>query len=342
MDRLLDTLRGGSHSPKADYVKFKLPARPSLSFEIGWRPLGPLMVKAEHDGIGVNMLPLVSAIDALRGDLSFILPGSSIKGAIRSQAERITRTLLNVVGVRLVLRKQDFIRQIAVKEPGQARETDEYSLIEWLFGVAGESEAEGKKKKGSNGGDLSNPLPGLSAVSIDDCFAELKFAAEQWAAVEKAKEDELRGTLDAAGLTNARQVFHVAIDRWLGSAADGFLYSVLEPHGVAWEPIRLTLDLSRLPDEDRRKQSVMCMLLVLRDFAAGRIPLGHGANRGMGGVEMTSLKINPRDCQGINWLKETGGVAFSGGKLVIPAALQSDLNDTWRAWLHRQTGERFQ
>ena len=30
----------------------------------------------------------------------------------------------------------------------------------------------------------------------------------------------------------------MTVDRWTGGAAESFLYTVLEPHGVAWEPLR--------------------------------------------------------------------------------------------------------
>ncbi|HMX26914.1 MAG TPA: RAMP superfamily CRISPR-associated protein, partial [Blastocatellia bacterium] len=323
---LLKTLRGESELPEASQTKFELASRPRLTFEIGWRPRGSLMVKAEYDGLAVNMLPLISAIDAMQGDFSFILPGSSIKGALRSQAERIVRTLLDFKDLAPVVEKQDFINQLAVKKT----QLELPSLIGWLFGVAGEAEKEKESDDSNEQYGSRSPSPGLSAVTLDDCYAELKFNAEQWANVEKAKDENgLRGALDQANLHKAQQSFHVAIDRWLGSAADGFLYSVLESHGVEWEAICLTLDLSRLPDDVSRKQALMCVLLVLRDFAAGRIPLGHGTNRGMGAVEMTSLKVTTRDCETPAWLKGAGDISFAGGKLTIPPALRDELNKNW-------------
>ena len=115
---LLDTLRrkekpiapGPAKREELGFVP-----RPRIIFDIDWKPRGPLMVKAERDGFAVDMLPLTSAIDA---DLTFALPGSSLKGAFRSQAERIVRTLLSVEAVKIVERKQDFLIQIDVKKPG--------------------------------------------------------------------------------------------------------------------------------------------------------------------------------------------------------------------------------
>ena len=65
---------------------------PRLTITIKWKPVGPLMVKAGFDGIAADMLPLTSGID---GQIAMVIPGSSIKGALRSQAERIVRTLLD-------------------------------------------------------------------------------------------------------------------------------------------------------------------------------------------------------------------------------------------------------
>lgn len=338
---LLDTLRGESRMPEASQTIFKPAIRPRLTFKIDWRPRGPLMVKAEHDGLAVNMLPLVSATDVMQGDLSFVLPGSSIKGALRSQAERMMRTLLDAQDLKPVAGKRDFIDQLAVKEPGQANGNQAASLIGWLFGIAGDSESEDENDSANGQKQSRHPLPGFSAVMFDDCYAKVMFNSEQWANVEKAKDEaELRRALQEANLLKAQQAFHVAIDRWLGGAADGFLYSVLEPHGVEWEAIRLTLDLSRLPEDESRKRALMCMLLVLRDFAAGRIPLGHGANRGMGAVEMTGISVVARHCEAHDWLKEAGNISFASGRLNIPTALRGELNVSWQEWLSLHAGEQ--
>ena len=90
-----------------------------IEVKVHWRPVGPLMVKAGFDGIAVDMLPLMSGID---GGLSLVLPGSSVKGAIRTYAERIVRTVLdrNLTG--------DFLCDL------------ELPLIDDLFGLRGLSE----------------------------------------------------------------------------------------------------------------------------------------------------------------------------------------------------------
>ncbi len=322
---MLETLRGESQQPEAAAALAAAP-RPRLTISIKWRPRGPLMVKAERDGLAVDMLPLVSAIDE---QFTFVLPGSSIKGAFRSQAERIVRTVLGLSAAKPVVNKQDFIDQVEVRGPrqnGSDRRKNDASLIGWLFGEAGRNEEEYE--------DQSTPLPGLGVLTVDDCYAECRIDEKDWGAIEQAADEQkLRGALDDAQLPHAQQAFHVAIDRWLGSAADGFLYTVLEPHGLAWEEINLTLDLSRIPQgqEKLRLCAVMCLLLVLRDFAAGRIPLGFGANRGMGAVEITDITITPRGLDTALTQLENGKI--QSGKLAgLSEELRASLNRAWAQW----------
>ena len=130
-----------------------LQSRPTLDITINWHPVGSLMVKSESDGITVDHLPLVSAVDSR--NLAFVLPGSSIKGALRTQAERIVRT----------------IRQRPVPDSGDLshrfmEQLDEYSLITALFGRAA------KVEKNSNFGNKPTQLGYVGALAVDDCYAQ--------------------------------------------------------------------------------------------------------------------------------------------------------------------------
>ncbi|MFN7357262.1 MAG: hypothetical protein ACK5UZ_18465, partial [Pseudanabaena sp.] len=133
----------------------------------------------------------------------------------------------------------------------------------------------------------------IGALAVDDCYAIVNISENQWQDITSAeKELPLRNALDQAGLNNTQQAFHVAIDRWTGGAADGFLYSTLEPMGVNWEPIQLTLDLNpeRLPVKDQLP-IVALLSLMLRDLSTGKIPLGYGVNRGMGAIVINNIKL---------------------------------------------------
>jgi CRISPR/Cas system CSM-associated protein Csm3 (group 7 of RAMP superfamily) len=335
---MLNTLR-----KKTDVVDFSnvaslpLTTHPLLEVKIDWIPRGPVMVKAEHAGVSVDMLPLVSARDT---DLTFVLPGSSIKGALRTQAERILRTVCGINAPR-VRDRDGFMRQIEMRNVHDEKpdlETPASRLIDGLFGTRGKTQADDEASVPANG-----PLPGLGALTIEDCYASCRFTPLQWEAIESASDandkgeslegrsSPLHAAVTDAGLPDVQQAFHVAIDRWTGGAADGFLYTVLEPHGLAWEPIQLTLDLSRLPEKDR-SPTLMCLLLTLRDLVAGRIPVGFAANRGMGSIEITGIQFTPENLS--SELNQLQKVRIVNGKMDgLSNELKINLERAWANWL---------
>ena len=64
---------------------------------IDWRALSPVMVKAGRDGAETDMLPLMSGVGGA-GKIAPVIPGSSVKGALRAQARRILHTLFDPNG----------------------------------------------------------------------------------------------------------------------------------------------------------------------------------------------------------------------------------------------------
>jgi len=91
---------------------------------------------------------------------------------------------------------------------------------------------------------------------------------------------------------------------------------VLEPHAVEWEPITLTVDLDRTPPA-----GVALLLLVLRDLANGRLPLGFAVNRGMGAVKDVAVTVTPH-----------GAIEYGAAPFTL-AALPEFLKREWVAWL---------
>lgn len=273
-----------------------------ITIEIHWQPQTSVMVKAEGDGIAVDILPLVSEFD---NHLTFVLPGSSIKGALRNQAERIVRTVCNWST------QQYFQEQI------------ELPLIEDLFGVRAKS---------------NNPTnKGIGSLFIDDCYANTRINHHNWSNIQAAKSNsDLRRNLNDANLQTTQQAFHVAIDRWTGGAADSFLYSNIELIGVNWQPIRLQLDLRRI--QENKLPGIALILLVLRDLAQGRIALGYGTNRGMGSIEVGKMIIQGRNLD--NYLKELEHKELSNGNLnELSPALLNYLSQTWQHWIHQHKKE---
>jgi CRISPR/Cas system CSM-associated protein Csm3 (group 7 of RAMP superfamily) len=289
---------------------------PRLRIIINWQPAGPLMVKAGFDGVAVDMLPLLSGGN---GGLSLVLPGSSVKGAMRAQAERIVRTLLgrDLTG--------SFLTDL------------ELPLIDDLFGLRGLSDGDIQRRRSEfEKRHRGRTVPddgalGLAALSVDDCYGKTSLSRERWAAVQGATTDAaLRNALGTAGLQSWSQAYHVAVDRWTGAAAESMLYTVLEPHRAEWELLELEVDLMRLRDTERLP-AVALLLVVLRDLAQGRLPLGLATHRGMGAVEVKSVTITPQNVEAS--LDGLGGVTVSNHGLAnVPAAL----NQAWRSWIERE------
>ena len=315
------------------------------------------MVKAEGEGIAVDILPLVSG---LGGSVTFVLPGSSIKGSLRSQAERIFRTLRQVETPSLS-NSDD-----SSSQPEIFAQQIDSSLVNTIFGSSAKFDSE-KKQLGYK-----------SALSVDDCFANIPISVDDWANIENAttenrnvkdatSENNLRDALNKANLHNTQQAFHVGIDRWTNSAADGYLYSRIEPMGFSWQPINLSLNLSRLKqnnkleyDEDNHRSknsdtdkvqkldlkqkneleyypSLALLLLVLRDLMESKIPLGFGTNRGMGGIKVTKIEIKGKgELNGLSPLSQLTLTKPDFSEILEKnQEFLKNLNTQWQTWINR-------
>lgn len=284
-----------------------------LSIEMAWTPRDPVMVKAEGDGIAIDMLPLVSQVGA---DVRFVIPGSSIKGVLRAHAERIVRTVHNSST------KEPFLEQVQL------------DLVNELFGSAEKRSRKSESNKAQSQGQMG-------VLCVDDCYAKLSMAPDHWSAVENAKKEETEEfrefkTVLKTALNGKENPFrtlqpamHVAVDRWTGGAAKGMLYSVLEPIGIEWGAIGIQMDIARLRKIEARNQqdnpqspdlvkpTLALLLLVLRDFANRKIPIGYGTNRGMGTVEVSEMTLT---CSQIDELK-----GIEGDHTVTDVPIREDL-----------------
>ena len=177
-----------------------------------------------------------------------VLPGSSVRGALRSRASRIARTILAA-------------RHASVDDWSDTNVHDQLAhdpdLVQRLFGST--------ERRG--------------ALTVLDTLAS------------------------SNGST--RLITHNAGDRWTGGVAEGTLYGE-EVHDAEWKNIVLELDLKALskddnrrretqrsrPEDDNHRRAAWCLLgLVLAELAAGTLPLGSRGTRGLGQVEVTSIKV---------------------------------------------------
>ena len=164
-----------------------------------------------------------------------VLPGSSVRGALRSRASRIARTIL---AARHKIDKDDWYNTNVHDQ--LAHDPD---LVQRLFGST--------ERRG--------------ALTVLDTLA--------------------------ASNGSTRLITHNAGDRWTGGVAGGTLYGE-EVHDATWKNIVLELDLEVLFKDDNRRRAAWCLLgLVLAELAAGTLPLGSRGTRGLGQVEVTSIKV---------------------------------------------------
>ncbi len=291
-----------------------------ITIAVRWKPVQPIMVKAEAAGLEVDMLPLFTG-DADSGQMMRVIPGSSIKGVLRACAERIMNTLRER-DVPSSGKRDDFLRQL-----------DADPLINALFGARGKGKAEQAQEAAARSVEGGQTwAEGLSALFVDDCHCtDDALQRKEWEALFGVEDREQpKNAIGEDRLRTWQPAFHVAIDRFTGAAAENQLYSVLEPFGGDWEPLQLQLDLGRLPD-DRREAAKALLLLVLRELAQERIALGFGTHRGMGAIEV----------QGITF-------AFEDESFPVPSLAPGDfedaekmrafgkLNEAWQAYLRQQ------
>lgn len=316
-DAIINMLEGKSadlsiNDLKKDGIVPEPPAE--LTLEIHWKPRLPVMVKAGYDGVGVDVLPLVSGFD--NNTVSLLLPGSSLKGALRSHAERIVRTVL----------------ALPLQDRQNGHEQMDVPLVNELFGIGVKSKEERAA--------ADAPHLGLGALSVDDCYAEEAYAMSpgEWSEVEVAgaekekssKEWELTKKLTTLKSTSRfKMEHHVAIDRWTGGASEGALYSVLTPVGILWAPIRLSVDLSRI-DESTRSAATMLLFLTLRDVAENRLPFGFATNRGMGELEVETITITGEALTGN--LRSLEGTSTISTLSDLNPNIKSSLKTEWETW----------
>ncbi|WP_322759259.1 RAMP superfamily CRISPR-associated protein [Frankia sp. Cr2] len=344
---LIALLRGEPGRPGLDELRGEpdLDLRHRLAVTIGWTPDAAVMVRADRAGVAVDTLPLTGADGA--DTVRLVLPGSSVKGALRSHAERILRTLENrraprpvgdaiadATAFRAQLDQLHLAKVLFGAAPPATQSDVHRSVLEIPIdpadGIEELSDAH-DERSAIAGGPVGAPgrqfAYGVGAVAVADCRSAQPLAADAWRKIAtepdlgamltdsgKPEQDgqSYRQWLSAHGLDQAD---HVAIDRWTGGAADKLLFTVLEPWNVQWEPIQLSVDIARLGDEAH--PSLALLMLVLRDLRDRRLPIGQGTTRGFGDITASVTIATP------------DGTSDLSDYLASPTGRQ--LRDAWEA-----------
>lgn len=286
-----------------------------LQVTVAWRPITPVLVRDSLSGTVVDSLPLTAT--TVDGSVRLLLPGSSIRGVVRTHAERIVGTL----------RHQDAPEPVDGDAFGEVLRRPPTG-VDVLFGSAPTGPRQAQPSAAAPSAPTRTGNGWRGALTVADCHSLGQVSAETWNRIltvsprtrdtadqtnqqaesrqeradrnsdrERARahlHDELAAISAEVPLAVSD---HVAIDRWTGGASDHRLFSVLDPDStVQWEPIRIEVDVARLTRHDTRPESTTAalplLLLVLRDLRDGWLALGYGTTRGRGQIEVTEVTFH--------------------------------------------------
>jgi CRISPR/Cas system CSM-associated protein Csm3 (group 7 of RAMP superfamily) len=192
------------------------------------------------------------------------LPGAGLRGAIRSQAERIARTLVNL----RVDNEDDFPKRCPASNPFVMR-GDKQNGIE-------SSAARIRQGRGDLRKDEDKHVPLREDSNAYD-LSERLFGSVDWGSRLAVEDAPLTGE------PTWKKLDFIAIDRFTGGAADGAKFDAY----ALWQPcFRCRLHL-----EAQQAWEIGWLLYVLKDLIDGRVSVGFGAAKGFGDVRLENLKL---------------------------------------------------
>lgn len=288
-----------------------------IRITVPWQPTGAVYSAVEVPGGHPDSVPLVTAdVEDAKSVVRLTLPGTSVKGVLRSRAEWIARTVTG----RGVATGTPFLDQMCA---------DDLPGVVDLFGSAAQS--PGGRQRGRRG-----------ALRVHEVVSTTAIPTGTWSAMVAAGEADSGMAAAVEKLNDAVRdgglwfdlVTRNAIDRWSGGTADGVLYTALEPYGTradSWRPMVLDLDVEGLGE--RTSAAFALVLFVLSDLVRGEVPFGSGVTRGSGSVTVDSGSIRIEPGPGVDVL---GGTVRSGREMSLPDLLGNteatgQLDTAWKA-----------
>lgn len=285
------------------------PAPGVLRFTIPFEAEGPLYSGVKLDGAPADIVPLVQR--NLDDEVRLLLPGSSIKGALRSHAERVERTAGSVE----VDFGHDFDRQLASAK-----------VAGLLFGLAPGAGGEGAK----------------GVVTVRDVASRAWVSGADWDRVMNAKDEaamlkaieSFNKPVRGGGRFLLDLVARNAIDRFTGGVIDGALFTVLEPY-ADFDSIVVDLDVDALRSRAEARAgdasmaaaaavaAVTLVLLTIRDVADGFVNFGAHGNRGAGRVTVDAGEIAISFGGSRHSAGETGDAEWTVARELVERIVQS-------------------
>lgn len=248
------------------------------------RPNGPIMIKAGESGGSDPTRPSMEFVRTYRnGKPQVYLPGPSLKGALRAQAERICRSLDNDDRQRADLdqRKAVFgpdepLLPLADNPFGKKRTPHTKELKELAYKG---KEGLGSKEKEDfefNSSEYLDELEPTGSNATATIYRLSPFVSQMFGNTSLASHIRFADAYSDEGLIQIEERNGVAIDRIYGSVAVGpFNYET-----VVQGEFKTRIDFKNLT-----VAQLGLLGLVLRDLSEGRIPLGFAKSRGMGHIE---------------------------------------------------------
>lgn len=251
-------------------------------FTLVLQTAGPVLVKSGHASIsGPDMTPVRTYRN---GDWQVYLPGSSLKGVIRSHVEKVARTLNPTPGV--------VCNPFQRVESGQLRAQDNRLLHapypDVSCGAKFETRRSDERRVGGTRWQRQTSDLDTGSVYADSCPICRLFGSTSFIGRASIGDAYLAG--NGAVRTELRD--GVGIDRLTGGAAHGAKFDLeAVPSGV-----RFTADVVLRNFECWQ---LGALLLVVQDLKDGLIRIGSGRSRGFGAVH--------------GWIDEGDQSAHNGG-----------------------------
>lgn len=251
------------------------PDTDQIVLRVGLEEVTSTFVKASLDGTAIDTLPRVVP---RRGNAVLVVPATSVKGVLRSEVERLVRT----------------VRGLEVTQGDPLHEQVRVPLVDEMFGYT--SSDDSNRSNGQQGRVRFTDLTGSPSTSSGTELSWEKWSKVERCATEPKGNDQagararLVAALASAGLESWQPTDHVAIDRWTSGAADKKLFSVLEPHDVRWGDLEIRIDAKKMPGSSGLA-AVAGLVLALQALHEGSIGLGWGINRGHGSLRVSSMSV---------------------------------------------------
>jgi len=326
-------LLSGKASP-AQKVDLSGAASSRLVVTVPWRARSPLLVSVAFNGLA-DRLPQTATKPESDGKEPaaqpyLVVPGTSWKGALRSRAEWIVRTVTGV----------DAPPHL------DAQLAQDLGPVGRLFGrppVKTRQEAEEIRHPGSRGAARLAEVYSTEAIAgWREALAALAVRTKKSDDVETRLGARIKAAEAVAGTGRLRINDHVAISRWTGGADEGKLFATVaplpdpeaaDPGGAptpgSWEPLVVEVDLDRLGTDAEAQSSVYLLALVLRDLAEGWVGIGYGSTRGYGEVSAALGDIAFAFPAGSTLAK--GSASFTLAFFFSDADLRAPFEKAWRS-----------